>query len=345
MIKKRQKGVKIYLVSIIEYWIIRWYNSDTKYKKGYIEMDEIKEYLDDILEKQLKELTVSDEYVIEIKKNIQNQMMSLLKHWNDFSFREAVLQIGLEEGKFYHPQAANIKIRCFVVVTIRNSLLETIASVDCKQAGLEKAILDEDIIKITKTAIIYFNTFNFRKLAEKSEDIECEDIYGRIASQYKLAWRALKELSTCTTEEKYYAKETKYTPISLMNLRNVKYDKIHSKKDMGMHIDYQSGISPYYSENLLNNISRALNSVTMPYFYTDSFKYISRNVEKLFQVIEILLQRNKVLLTNNYYIASNYVAKRTKILKAAHSREEIERNLKQSHNISKKHAEALKKYY
>lgn len=304
-----------------------------------MEKDEISYYLDNILNTKLINLNVDRSYIEIIISDIRNRIYSLLKHWGDSKFREVILLLGLEEGKFYKPQVASQKIKCFVVVTIRNSLLETIASVDFKQAGLESCILDEDVKDITMNAIIYFNSLNLRKISEKLDYSNCNDIYYNVSNTYKLAWQALEELAFCTVQDKYYDKIEDYNPISLLNLKESKNGHL---KDVISHVDHQSGISPMFSDELLSIINQVINTNNAKYFFTACFKHTSRNIEKLFKVIEILLQRNKVFLTSNYYISNNYVAKRTKLLRAPHTREDIEYNLKQFNNMSEIHTNALK---
>ncbi len=309
------------------------------YGEVFMEKDEVSYYIDNILEAKLIKLNVDKSYTEKIISDIRNKIYSLLKHWNDSKFRETILLLGLEEGKFYKPKNASLKIKCFVVVTIRNSLLETIASVDYKQAGLKCPILDEEIIDITMNAISYFNALNLRKIAEKLDYSNCNDIYYNISNTYKLAWQALRELAFCAEQDKYYDKAKDYNKISLIDLKSSKNSDL---KDILSHVDYQSGISSIFSDELLSIIKHVINTSSMKYFFTDCFKHTSRNIEKLFKVIEILLQRDKVFLTTNYYISNNYVAKRTKILRASHTSKDVEYKLKQFNNMSKIHADALK---
>ena len=227
--------------------------------------------------------------------------------------------LGLEEGNFYKPREASLKVKCFVVVTIRNSLLETIASVDYKKAGLEKYIEDEQVKNITMDAIRYFNALNLRKIAEKLEYCDCDDIYFKLENQYKMAWKAFNELYCCGGQERKYEKIADYQH---MNLKDLQPRQEVELKESKSFIQYESVISPVFNNQLINMIKQVINT-DMPYFFIDCFKHLTRNVEKLFQILEILLQRNKVLLTSNYYIASNYVAKRTKLLRATHKTEEI----------------------
>ena len=87
----------------------------------------INKYTDEVLYNRLLKLNIKEKYVEKITNDIKEQMYDALYHWNDVKFRNALLILGLEGGKFYMPEA-DLDIKCFVVVTIRNSLLETVFS-------------------------------------------------------------------------------------------------------------------------------------------------------------------------------------------------------------------------
>ena len=305
-----------------------------------MEENEIKIYFDKILIPKLREVKVNEEYIQSIVDNIETQMYSVLKHWNDAKFRETILFLGFEEGNFYKPRDASLKVKCFVVVTIRNSLLETIASVDYKRAGMEAEIEDEDVMEITMNAVKYYNSVNLREVANKLDYSKHEDIYLTLSTKYKMAWNALMELCFCVGKEKNYEKITDYNRMYLKDLQP--REKVNLKGEKSF-IEIQSGISPSYSNELISTIDYIINDVRNKFFFSDSFKQTTRNIEKLLQIIEILLQRGKVYLTNNYYIANNYVAKRTKILRAAHTTGEVKDKLAQLNNLAQCHSEALEK--
>jgi len=50
---------------------------------------------------------------------------------------------------------------------------------------------------------------------------------------------------------------------------------------------------------------------------TDSFKALTRNIEKLLLVMEYLLQHDVPFVTSNYFITNGYIERRAKLLKAA----------------------------
>ena len=93
-------------------------------------------------------------------------MISIIFHWNEIDFRKAILITGLEEAEFYEPDA-EIDIKCFVVVTIRNSYLEQIFCDDCHTFGMSKPLNEENVKIITGKAIEYFRSINFSELARR----------------------------------------------------------------------------------------------------------------------------------------------------------------------------------
>ena len=125
----------------------------------------IDNYLNDVLAYQLKEFVASDVICERINNNIRLQMLSLFEYWNDDKFRNIILNIGLEEGEFYQPNAPS-EVKCFVVVTIRNSLLETLASDDYESLSATRALSDDELKRITSKAIEYFSEIDFTVLSK-----------------------------------------------------------------------------------------------------------------------------------------------------------------------------------
>jgi hypothetical protein len=89
-------------------------------------MDAIDVYLDTILTPQLEHMGVqSFPGAIEaVVTDIRRRLQSVLSRWHDMPTRKTLLLLGREEGAFYEPRSASLQIRAFVVVTVRNSLLE-----------------------------------------------------------------------------------------------------------------------------------------------------------------------------------------------------------------------------
>ena len=102
-------------------------------------MDAVSHYLNHILTPRLRGYGVTEQFLLYTVSTIHTQMTSLLRHWNDREFRNTVLLLGMEEGSFYEPPA-KIEVRCFVVVTIRNSPIEMLQSNSYAEAGLSQGL-------------------------------------------------------------------------------------------------------------------------------------------------------------------------------------------------------------
>ena len=118
----------------------------------------IQEYLYDLSNNQLREIKYR--YREKIIEDIKNRMCSLLSGWEQEDFRKTVLFVTDEEALFYEPEAPD-DVRRFVVATIRNSMLEVAASVNCNQFRMQEPLSDEKIKSITSGAISYFTQFKF----------------------------------------------------------------------------------------------------------------------------------------------------------------------------------------
>lgn len=301
-----------------------------------IQDDIIENYLQNILKKQLKKFQVSNKAIYDVVKNVRIQMKSLLSHWKEPEFRDAILIIGSEEGTFYEPK--NELIAKLVVVTIRNSLLEGIASVAYEQYNTLKMLKDEEVRIITAAAIEYFSQFELDKL-EINIPID-EDYYKIITDKYPVALKALMELAKCTEEnlEHDYIKKENIEVYELEELEDIHYFEQTENK-----IVTESGIEVKINKTLCNFL-KGIKEKKSKILVFDSFKMLTRNFEKLLRILEFTLTHDAYFLTCNYFIASDYVSRRSKLIKASHHQNEFLLKIKKISQISKKYEKFLKQY-
>ena len=157
-------------------------------------MDAVSHYLNHILTPRLQGYGVTEQFLLYTISTIHAQMTSLLRHWNDRAFRNTVLLLGMEEGSFYEPPA-KIEVRCFVVVTIRNSPIETIQSNTYPEAGLSQILNSKDVKEITSEAIRYFSKQDFAELCSQAKLSTKRDLYLELAEEHPVAWASLQCLS------------------------------------------------------------------------------------------------------------------------------------------------------
>ena len=68
-------------------------------------MDSVLFYIENILKPKLNNLGVSKSFIKRISDVIYLQANSLLRHWDNITFRKTLLLLGLEEGMFYEPKS------------------------------------------------------------------------------------------------------------------------------------------------------------------------------------------------------------------------------------------------
>ncbi|MGR6129276.1 hypothetical protein [Paenibacillus sp. SER-28] len=303
-------------------------------------MEVIDNYLQNVLFPRFEQYEMNKDNIERVGLDIKTRLLSLFNNWNNCDNRRALLVTSVEEAHYYQPPE-DIEIRCLVVLTIRNSLIEDLASTNeaAKLMGLQKTIIPErDIRKFTSDAIKYFCCIDISTVS-KSVIID-NDVYGKLMSSYPLAWGIIKELGKIVFQNKKYSIIDDKTNKSIVKnskqksdnlLRNDQYFKENTVVLSGM----DPNIDPYLS-NVLKAISEGY-----PIFFTDSFKTITRNPEKLLKIIDYVLANNASIVTCNFYISRDYVSARSELQRPMHSESETIEKLKNKNGLSKTHLKAL----
>lgn len=292
-------------------------------------VEEVEYYLDNILGKRLDNFLVTDKKMV--IDNVRVQIYSLLYNWNDTKVRNSILLTGLEEGIFYLPNA-NDYIRSFVVVAIRNSYIETLGSCSYQRFSNKSPILDSEIMEITKEAINYFKKLDFSNLSLKVNLSSDEDYYGKIINKYKNSYQVLKILANSNRNEVYFDK------IEISKYSNIFMNGINMDFENSIRV-IEDGYSNEIGIELIQAILLCMKK-DIP-FVTNSFKHITRNFEKLLRVIQFLLENDMILVTGNYYISNGYVARRNKLLRVPHTKDECDLQFRNLTGLSKKHAKII----
>jgi hypothetical protein len=300
----------------------------------------IEKYLNEILKPHLIALGVSDIFIEKVTATIRNQVYSCMYNWNDDEFRKGLLVIGSEEGLFYKPYA-NDDIRNFVVLTIRNSEIEWLQTGNFALTGLKSKQDDSYIKPITSAAIEYFKNVDFNLLSEQLEEPP-HDVYGELYEKYPMAFRALIILGNYNEPFLQYKKVEDTVPVSLNTL------PAESKANISLSVGDRSNLSHVEADGLSFAIDKDLrknleHSVKnkIP-FICDSFKSVSRNAEKLLLIMEYVLSHNSQFVTSNYFLMSDYIERRKKLVRAGHDRNGMIRNWKNLNGLCENHKYALR---
>lgn len=273
-----------------------------------------------------------------VLENIHAQMLSYLSHWNDDTFRGGLALVGTEEGIFYKPQTP---INPFVVVTVRNSMIENLHSLDHPKYGVTTRLFDESMPYITQNAIGFFRDVDMPALAKEIGRPE-QDYYGGVAKQHPMAWKALCELGGTDDLEVTFDK-VPGTKLGIQYLSENAENMLvqDTPIDGKLKRSIVDGVSPVIEDELLKRLQAAVND-ELDYLIFDCFKMVSRNFWKLLHVMEYLLSNDKPFITSNYYIENGFAQRRKQLLRPAHGIEQAIENTKTIAGTRGKHREALK---
>lgn len=276
---------------------------------------EIQDYLDSLLNSGLKEIKYRYREII--VADIRDRMCALLSRWDEEAFRRTVLFVTDEEALFYEP-VADDNVRRFVVASIRNSMLEVAASVNCDRFKMQEPLPNETIRSITSNAILYFKQCEFNTLKQETKTIKYTDVYEEAIQKYPLAWEVLKKAALMENEELIFEEAQK---THFINIDGALVNE-------GNRIAVCDGYSLEFDDYLKEEIGKIITG-EIDVFYADCFKMLSRNFEKILHVLQIILDHDKAFVTCNYYISNGLIEKRKKILRAAHNgKEDMFRNMR-----------------
>lgn len=178
-------------------------------------MDSVLFYIESILKPKLNNLGVSESFIKKISDVIYLQANSLLRHWDDTTFRKTILLLGLEEGMFYEPKSKT-EIKNLIVMVIRNSPLETIQSDSYTQAGMKRIATDKDIKSITSSAIAYFGKQDFNAMSAYAKALDLPDYYFESLRSHPVAADTLYQTANSSSKLIDYPK-TQTTTMSYQN--------------------------------------------------------------------------------------------------------------------------------
>lgn len=289
-------------------------------------MELINFYIDNILKNQLESFgLLSCDIILE---DVRTKMLSLLNHWKDTEFRNAVLITGFEESEFYEPNA-NKYLKAFIVLAIRNTTIESAGSDFYKEYKFETQLSDDQIRLITEKAIIYFKQYS---LDDISSNVSCSnDYYYSVSQKYPEAFKVMKLLSALKKKEMYFE-----------SLKIDKKSVLLPNPNTGMKNTYviEDGVSLEFNDQLINTLNQAVTIKKLGMF-TDCFKFLTRNYEKVLKIIQYLIENGSSFCTFNYYISNGYIAKRTKLMRASHKVKELNYKFKKNNELSSRHKRCL----
>jgi hypothetical protein len=292
-------------------------------------MTVVQGYTQSVLVPQLRSLGLTKRQREIVADDVTQRLESLLSHWSDLPFRRAVLTIGTEEASFWEPRSANLEIRSLVVVTVRNSLVTDLNASRAYTPGLrsgKELLPDQQMPWITSEAINYFQAANLDTVQVQPN----RDMFGSLPRRFPNAWHALSLLGNSSDRETACKLPmTEAEPVDLA----ARYASIK-------HTEIESGFDPGLND-FLAEVLRKVASKELELFLSSSLKGITRNPEKLLSIIDHILRFGGTVLTPNYFLSPDYLARRHPLLRPAHFSSEVAAQVANPDGLSERHREAL----
>jgi hypothetical protein len=289
-------------------------------------------YIEAVLNAQLRSCGLNDRQQAIVTTDVRRRLNSLLAHWDGLPFRRTALFCGVEEATFLDPHAASLDVRALSVVGIRTSLIEDLGASRpaTRELALCHAVLtDDEMPAITRAASEYFDRHAPAQLPPGAIPPH-DDVFGALSMRFPAAWHALWPLANMAADA------TSYKPLD----RSPTDLPVGDTAPGGTRATVQSGIDPAYDSALLAYLSQ-VRETENAVFFSDSFKGVTRNPQKLYEILEFLITNDRAFVTHNYYITANFVARRRRLLRPSHFAYEVEAKLVDQRGLAARHKEAL----
>jgi hypothetical protein len=289
--------------------------------------DAINVYLNTILSQQLQHLGVqSFPGVIEaVVTDIRLRLQSVLSCWQDLPTRKTLLFLGREEGAFYEPRSASLEVRAFVVVTVRNSLLEDLgipgaSLIPADDPAAEKPMQEADVRPITEAAIRYWQTIDVQSL-RVVPPAAADDPFAHLRKDAPHAWHVLSCLANA--RERTVTFEPCQAPRPSLPKATVEHDPEARAVVL-------SGITPEFDTLMVSSL-RAIRNGKLRYLYSDSWKWLTRHPGKLYRALDFALAHGGSVVTQNYLLTATMACARRGFARPAHTMDEFYAKLRDAH--------------
>ena len=241
----------------------------------------------------------------------------MLSRWHDLRTRNTILLLGREEGAFYEPRSASLEVRAFVVVTVRNSLLEdlgipgaSLIAADVPEA--EKLMQEADVRPITEAAIRYWQTIDLPGL-QVLPPAAADDPFGRLRKDAPHAYHVLSSLANARERTITFA------PCQAPRPSLPKATVEHGPEERSVVL---SGITPEFDTFMVSSL-RAIRNGRLQYLYSDSWKWLTRHPGKLYRALDFALAHGGTVVTQNYLLTATMACKRQGFVRPAHTVDEF----------------------
>lgn len=298
----------------------------------------IESYFRTLLRPQLTALGLNGKQQRLVCDDVHSRLSSLIGNWDDVVFRRTALLLGTEDATFYQPANVDSEIRALVAVGIRNSVLEDLGA---DRPFIEafvpvaRCLPDSFIPVITSQAVAFFASAHQEQGGWKSARPKAgSDLFRSLSKQFPESWQRLQILANSDLPEYDLPGEAnkKFVPPLLDEQSNAR-SKAKTTVMSGYAPDIDFG---------LRQVLELIRDGEVEFFFTSTFKWLTRNPEKLLRVIESLLSWNRSYVTGNYLIGRDYCAKRQPLIRPPHTVAEMNDSLTNEIGMTERHRHCVR---
>lgn len=286
----------------------------------------------------LVRLGFSSPQIAAVTSDVDIRLRAILCRWSNEPLRRTLLFHGVEESTFYDPARGDPDARALVVVGIRNSLLEDFASTTeaARRWGAAAPLVsDRNIREITSDLLACMVGLDLAALAERvgapPHDL---DPFADLSARYPLAWKAMSEAASMVGHAKVYdplpaghdsiLPDSSPTATSGSTFVSAAVSGIDARIDQGL------------AQGMRDTVEGGL-----PFMGFSGFRGCSRNPDKLYRVMNDLMNHDLAFVTPNYFLSNGYVARRQALLRPCHTDPEFLAQIADHSGLKPRHREAL----
>ena len=273
------------------------------------------------LEGQLLFLGVQEERAHTAALDVARRLAALWPGRIPENVRRTILLTGREEAFFYEPRGVDLQVRELVVAAVRNSAIEHL-HVD--------GILQEPR-QVTEWAVSLVDS-SLRAGFEPDDDADTSFCHiPDVAPQAFAAMQQLAQLSPSQLRSR----------LPESNLRKHRSGVIRDANPNVVHqLIVHDGMSRYPTPELERHLM-AVESGNLHILFTPTLKHLTRNLALLFEIIERILNAGGTVVTCNWLMSPQLVAKRLVFVHVPSGRFDINALLADQNGLSRSHARVL----
>ncbi len=292
-------------------------------------MHSIQHYCGSILNARLRGYGVNKDKRRAVCDDVEARLRALLSCWHDEQFRRTVLLLGREEAQFWNPSTAPLDVRALVVLCVRNSAIEELASTVGSRHQAQ-VIPDEDMPLLTGEAIEYFSKVDLNTAATTAGTQP--NLFRTLPQRFPNAWKALAALAASSQASSTY--DAAVLPAEGLPAGAAQFRKLARNQVVASAID--ASLDPQLA-NALNEIRVG----RVPVFIVPGFSRLTRNPAKLLAVIDYVLRHSAMFVTNNYAFGGGCALQRVPLQRPPHDADETEAAWHDKTGLAPQHAELL----